>query len=391
MRLRRLSPPWKILLCMGLTDLIFTVPVVIAYFQFKGVDLAGALALQGLMRLAVMLFEVPTGYLADRWQRRHTLLLGAVLWVLGMMVLWQATSFYGLALAQITIALAIACYSGTLQAFMHEALRAEGRLAEEAKWQGRLYAASLIPCMLAALVGGWLYTLSPHAPVIATIVSGLLGVALTFMLPNLPREAAERRHRNPFYDLWLIARASMRGSGSLCWLLFGPTLLISLTEVFYWVLQGKLVALGTSSVLLGIAIALYNGVAAVGALYLAERLKLWPRRRFLLVIASLLLPAGLMMLSNSLWFIIGGGLIGGLINALTWPWLITAINQDVPDHERATTLSLGSFYISLQTATMLFLAPLSITLMGLNATILGFTALILGLAAYPLWRLWRAS
>jgi MFS family permease len=129
-----ISTPWRLLITVACTNAMFFMPVVIAYYYIKGADLADFLLIQGLFRIAVMVLEVPTGYLADRWSRPLQLKAAAFIWLISMVMLFQADSFNGLLWSEMLAALSVSLSSGTVQAYMHEALRAEGKSHQQAKW-----------------------------------------------------------------------------------------------------------------------------------------------------------------------------------------------------------------------------------------------------------------
>ena len=54
-------------------------PVLVPYMLFKGLSYAEILTLQSLSAVAVVLFEVPTGVVADRLSRNLSLVLLSIL------------------------------------------------------------------------------------------------------------------------------------------------------------------------------------------------------------------------------------------------------------------------------------------------------------------------
>jgi MFS family permease len=56
--------------------------------------------------LAIMLLEVPTGWFADRYGHRRSLILGSFVQVLGMLCCWLGQGIPGLIAASVLVALA---------------------------------------------------------------------------------------------------------------------------------------------------------------------------------------------------------------------------------------------------------------------------------------------
>jgi MFS family permease len=385
----RISAPWRVLMSVALHNALFFIPVAIAYYGLKGADLGGFLFIQGVFRLAVLVLEVPTGYLADRWSRPAQLRAAALLWIMSMALLFRADSFEALLVAEMVAALSVSLSSGTVQAYLHELLRAEGREAEQATWQGRLFAAAVGAETVASLLGGALFAVWVEAPTLATLACAVLGLAVTFSLPQVPCLPGERRHRNPLTDLWLVAHHSLRVHPRLPWLLLGPWTLFGLTGVLFWAMQGKLTALGLSPLMLGVVMASYQGIKTLLALN-TGRLQRLPLSTLTLVMVGLLVMGTLMLLTEVpalIW--VGGILAAGVVHAVLRPLVTTVINQEVADHERATVHSVASMVNQLLGAAMMVAAEPLLNHVSLTTLLVGYLLVTLGLAGYPLWRMVR--
>ena len=382
-----LSPPQRLLLAVAFNSAFFFIPTAVAYFQIKGTGLSGFLLLQGLFRVAILVLEVPTGYLADRWNRSSQMLVGSSFFVISMILLYSSTSFYGLLASQIVAALAISLNSGTVQAYLHEALRVSGKEHHQTKWQGRLFATSVATEMIAGLIGGYLFTYWADAPVIATIICGILGVAIIATLPNVPRQETARHHRNPVADLLIVLHHSIRIHPKLPWLLIGPWTLFGLTSMLFWSTQGKLTAIGVSPAALGMFSAAFMGVKTIVALNASIFLKM--DRRFLVVgtISFITIGTCLIMTQNQWLIWLGGVMSAGVVHAVGVPLANTLINAEVPDSERATVLSVASMINVLVGAVFMISAPALLAQFGLAVLLLTYLTVTLAVAGYPLWRL----
>lgn len=103
--------------------------------------------------LLLMALEVPTGWLADRFGNRRSLILGSVLQVAGMICCWLASGIPGLVGACLLVAVADAFRSGADQALLYRTCVAIGREPEFQRIEARARAVQV--AVLAALtVGG---------------------------------------------------------------------------------------------------------------------------------------------------------------------------------------------------------------------------------------------
>ena len=124
-------------------------------------SLADIMTLQALFGLAVVVFEFPSGYLADRIGRRRSLLVGGTLAIAGWLAYTRATTFASVAVAEMLLGAGSAFISGADRAMLWTSLGESGRLREYPRWEGRLRAGAQISEAVSSAVGGWLYALSP--------------------------------------------------------------------------------------------------------------------------------------------------------------------------------------------------------------------------------------
>ncbi len=66
---------------------LFPIPIITLYWKDQiGLSLADIFLLQAVFGLAVVLLELPSGYVADRVGYRRSLLVGAALWSAGWLI-----------------------------------------------------------------------------------------------------------------------------------------------------------------------------------------------------------------------------------------------------------------------------------------------------------------
>ncbi|HPM03527.1 MAG TPA: MFS transporter, partial [Candidatus Cloacimonadota bacterium] len=82
-------------------------PVLIPFMLFKGLNYTQILLLQSISAVAVFLFEIPTGAIADKLSRKSSLMMGSLCMALGLVIYILFRSFYFFALAEIIFGLGI--------------------------------------------------------------------------------------------------------------------------------------------------------------------------------------------------------------------------------------------------------------------------------------------
>ncbi|UPV74637.1 MFS transporter [Halorussus limi] len=190
---RRLpSRPVGVFYCYVLSrSLAFTVPIYVVFYQSRGLSLAAFGLLEATYTVAVLGFEFPTGYLADRIGRRNGLAVANALGALGAVGYALAHSFPAFLAAVVVRAVGATFSSGASDAWLYEALADESAEAEFARVSGRARALGLAGQAGAALVGSRAYAVSHLLPWVLDAVALVAGVGL--LVAAMP---SERRRDN---------------------------------------------------------------------------------------------------------------------------------------------------------------------------------------------------
>jgi MFS family permease len=104
--------------------------------------------------LALTALEVPTGWLADRYGHRASLLAGSILQVIGTLYCWLGQGIPGLLTASVLIACGDAFRSGADQALLYRTCLALDRESDFQRIQSRTQAATLAALVALLLTGG---------------------------------------------------------------------------------------------------------------------------------------------------------------------------------------------------------------------------------------------
>lgn len=128
------------------------IPIAVPFFQSKGLDMQDVFVLQALFGLVVLLTEVPSGYLADLFGRKQTLVAGAAFAAIGHSCLLFAEGFWTLALFEIFLGISHSLISGADLALLYDTELALGKDDEEQRQVvGKLYSARTFSEAMAGL------------------------------------------------------------------------------------------------------------------------------------------------------------------------------------------------------------------------------------------------
>lgn len=108
---------------------MITMPVIVLYWQSHGLGMKDIFILQVIFSVSVVLFEVPSGYFADRFGHRTSIILGNIMGTLGFFCYWAFPSYLGFVAAEIILALGAGFLSGARDALLFDTLEVANKEA----------------------------------------------------------------------------------------------------------------------------------------------------------------------------------------------------------------------------------------------------------------------
>jgi MFS family permease len=157
-------------------------PIIVLFYKENGLTNYDVMLLQAIYSVSTVLLEIPSGYFADVWGRKNTIILGSILGVTGFAIYSLSHGFYGFLLAEITLGIGQSFISGSDSALLYDTLQESKRKNDYVKLEGRTLSIGNFAETLAAFTGGALATISLRTPFIAQTFVALIAVPAAFML-----------------------------------------------------------------------------------------------------------------------------------------------------------------------------------------------------------------
>lgn len=136
-------------------NLIFAYVIERLYWASKGMTNQQVVYTEIIYAAVVLLLEVPTGSLADRWSKRKLMTINALLSLSEFIILIYASNFWHFALAVFMAGIGKALSSGTSNALVYDSLKMLKKEQSFEKVSGRITFFDYSACMLAALIGSY--------------------------------------------------------------------------------------------------------------------------------------------------------------------------------------------------------------------------------------------
>jgi MFS family permease len=251
---------------------LFPVSIMTLFWKHEiGMTMTEILGVQALFGLTMVLFEFPSGYLADRIGYRRTLIIASVLSILGWSIYSFANSILTIIAAEAVLGVSIAMASGCDSALLYETLKELGDERDFATWTGRVRFIGQSSEGTAALGAGLLFVWAPWAPFAAQVVVWLVALWLSIALVEPDRPMPERA--NHWQQVVEMLRHALLDNRRLT-AVFALTIVLGMAAfVPVWLVPLYATNAGLDPSWIGPMWAVANYSVAIGALY-SQRISL---------------------------------------------------------------------------------------------------------------------
>jgi len=313
-----------------------------------------AFAANAFFTAGMVLFEVPTGVVADTAGRRVSYLLGTVTLAASTLLyvlLWRLRApFWQWAVVSILIGLGFTFFSGAVEAWLVDALKATGFTGELEAVFGRGQVVTGAATLGGSVAGGLIaQQTNLGIPFVLRGVILIVMFAVAFRLMHDVGFSPEKGAR-VLAEFRKITSASIEYGlrvPAVRWLMIESLVTGGVGIYAFYALQPYLLQLygdRRAYVIAGLAAAIVAGAQILGGVA-APRIRRRLRRRTSALIAAATLSVvalGLMGTLQNFWVVIGLIAIWSLIFAASSPIRQTYMNGMIPSRQRATILSFDS-------------------------------------------------
>lgn len=316
-----------------------------------GLSVGAAFAANAFFTVGMVLFEVPTGVVADTVGRRASYLLGTTtLFVstLLYLLLWKVGApFAAWAVVSMLLGLGFTFFSGATEAWLVDGLKATGYTGslESAFAKGQI--ANGVAMMIGTVAGGILAQ-TTNLGVPYGVRTVLLAAAFVVAWRAMRDVGFTPKARvSVVAEMGGILRASLDhglSKPSVRWVMLAAPFAAGVTGYGFYAAQPYLLQLygdSGSYVISGLSAALVAGAQIVGGASAPVIGKLFRRRTSVLLVASIgaVIVLVLMGLAAGFWAVLILLTVWAVLSAATGPIRQAYLNERIPSAQRATVLS----------------------------------------------------
>ena len=157
-------------------------PIVVPFYESNGLSMKDIMVLQAVYSVAIVVLEIPSGYLADVIGRRKTLIIGAMFGTIGFTTYSFSFGFAGFLVAEIILGIGASCISGADSAMLFDSLLEKGEEKKYTKFEGRITSIGNIAEAAAGILGGLLAGITLRAPYFAQSFIALIALPAAITL-----------------------------------------------------------------------------------------------------------------------------------------------------------------------------------------------------------------
>lgn len=165
-----------------LSSSFFFIPVILLLFKNLGLNSFHFFIAQVVFNASRLVFEIPSGYLSDRWSRKGTLVLAAACEMVAIGLYSISTEFWQIVLAEFVFGVGFSLLSGTDSAILFDTAIDLERESDYTAWEGKTGSIARIGTGIASLAGGGLAAVYLRLPFMCSAVTCGIMVMLGLLL-----------------------------------------------------------------------------------------------------------------------------------------------------------------------------------------------------------------
>ena len=319
-----------------------------------GLSNTQAFAANAFFTAGLVVFEIPTGVIADTRGRRLSYLLGTITLAVSTVLylfMWKVSApFWAWAAASVFLGLGFTFFSGAVQAWLVDALNASGY---EGKLDAVFAKGEIVEgvAMLGGSIAGGVIAQATNLGVpyiVRAIVLAITFVAAFFLMHDT---GFTPNRSEPFRaEVTKVLRGSIQhglANRPVRWLMLAAPFIDGVTVYAFYAAQPYLLELYGKPEAYGIAgltAAIVAGAQIVGGMLVPHLDRVFARRTTVLLVAIAAGSAALLLAGvfRNFWAVIALLVLWGLVFAVVMPVRQAYLNALIPSEQRATVLSFDS-------------------------------------------------
>jgi len=312
----------------------------------RGFNIFEIALFEGIFHVASVLFEIPTGAIADMFGRKTSRVIGVLFYFLYIALIISFDSFGLVALGFIFCSLSYVFESGAAEALVYDTLIELEKENKFMKFMGTKEVIFQVSGFLAMMIGGTIALLGYQMNFYVTGGFFLVALFLILAMKEVPIHNQERLSiKEQVKKQFIVSFKTVFQNKRLFLLIIvGALMTAPITTVFFFY-QNYFDSSGVPIYLITIYIGLHSGASAIGGVFASKLEKKFGERKILFFIP--------LVMSVSFWLMLIPGfalipfIVLGTMDSIFYIVLVDYMNRMVSSEVRATVLSVFGMMFSI--------------------------------------------
>jgi MFS family permease len=330
-------------------ELLILGPILVLFLIAKGLSFTEIMVLQSISAIAVVLFEVPTGAVADKIGRKESILLGALLWAISLGFYVVGKSFPMFILAEVIFSLGLTFKSGADNALIYDSLKVMGREKEFQSIEGKARSFALYAQAIGSIIAGFVYEVNMNLPFVISAFFMLVTIIISLKFKEPPIEGKVGKYGiNYMQQIKESGKFILSHEKIKAVIIFTMMFFIFYRTAFFYY-QPYMEAVKIPVRYFGIIFFVFNITAAFASKrshWIMEKTK----PKTLTVMAVLMIVSFVLMGAVKVWFGVFAILFQQIARGIYRPVTTKYLNKHIPSDKRATVLSFQSLACNMSVA-----------------------------------------
>lgn len=348
----------------------------VLYLAYCGLNLAQIGIVEGIYHATSIVFEIPSGAVADLLGRKRSMVLSRICIALSCVIMLFARGFWFFALSFAIQALGNNLNSGSEEALVYDSMKCAGEEERYLGVSGRLNMLIEVSQGIATVAGGILAEFSYFWCYSACLVIALLAlipVALMVEAPYAAQGQGGQTVRAVVLQHFRTCAAILRSDSRILRIIAYYSVVFAADTLLFFYSQQYYYELGYNKIQISLILLAVGGASCLGAA-MSERLFARFGKGIAKIGAAVTAAAFLAYGFQSLFVSVASFAAAEFFNAALYPVQSEQLNALIPSGQRATLISVNSMFFSV---AMIVLFPL----VGVAADRCGLVAVLAAVGA----------
>lgn len=326
----------KLYLIGALFETHFFIAIMVPFLKTLGFTMTEIFLLEAAFALTIVILEIPTGYFADIYDRKTSLIISGLFGFTGISIFCLSTTFLGFLFGEILIAVSTSFASGAVEAFFYDTLLETNEEHKYKKVQGNAFLYQRLGGLVSTILGGAMASIFLRLPFYLSVIPPFIGMILIFTLHEPHRHKIQHEHWNHFIKILKESFSNLK----LRWFIIFAAFPRAFFLMAFWMYQAYMDFVHLPILYFGIILAGMNIVSGLGSKFATEIEKLLTPKFSLVAVPLVAAISWLIMANvNSIWgiiFVFSANAMWGFFMPICNDFIQKIVTSD----RRATVLSI---------------------------------------------------